>query len=78
MFLPPQQQLFPAQLKEVRFGPQQGDLRLLGSPSGQSAGGGARTRDRTVAADLRADSLTTEPPELRGEAIHHVGLLDCP
>ncbi|GFN95640.1 hypothetical protein PoB_002214600 [Plakobranchus ocellatus] len=28
--------------------PQQGDLRLSGPPSGQSAGGGARTRDRMV------------------------------
>ncbi|GFO05924.1 transposon tf2-11 polyprotein [Plakobranchus ocellatus] len=28
--------------------PQQGDLRLLGPPSGQGAGGGARTRDRRV------------------------------
>ncbi|GFN80699.1 hypothetical protein PoB_000720500 [Plakobranchus ocellatus] len=37
--------------------PQQGDLRLSGSPSGQSAGGGARTRDRRVPADLRTDSL---------------------
>ncbi|GFO30944.1 hypothetical protein PoB_005744900 [Plakobranchus ocellatus] len=35
---------------------------LLGPPSGKGTGGGARTRDRRVAADLRADSLTTEPP----------------
>ncbi|GFO44507.1 hypothetical protein PoB_007101200 [Plakobranchus ocellatus] len=28
--------------------PQQGDLRLSGPPSGQGAGGGARTRDRRV------------------------------
>ncbi|GFN88539.1 hypothetical protein PoB_001504500, partial [Plakobranchus ocellatus] len=34
--------------------PQQGDLRLLSPPSGQDAGGGARTRDRRVPADLRA------------------------
>ncbi|GFN74699.1 hypothetical protein PoB_000120500 [Plakobranchus ocellatus] len=39
--------------------PHQGDLRLLGPTSGQGAGGGARTRDRRVPADLRADSLTT-------------------
>ncbi|GFO15554.1 hypothetical protein PoB_004205900 [Plakobranchus ocellatus] len=39
--------------------PQQGDLRLSGPPSGQDAGGGARTRDRRVPADLRADSLAT-------------------
>ncbi|GFO07677.1 hypothetical protein PoB_003418200 [Plakobranchus ocellatus] len=31
-------------------------------PSGQGAGGEARTRDRWVPADLRADSLTTVPP----------------
>ncbi|GFO03121.1 hypothetical protein PoB_002962600 [Plakobranchus ocellatus] len=35
---------------------QQGDLRLSGPPSGQGAGSGARTRDRRVPADLRADS----------------------
>ncbi|GFN75713.1 hypothetical protein PoB_000221900 [Plakobranchus ocellatus] len=42
--------------------PQQGDLRLLGPPSGQGAGSGARTRDRRSAADLRAESLTAVPP----------------
>ncbi|GFO31800.1 hypothetical protein PoB_005830500 [Plakobranchus ocellatus] len=40
--------------------PQQGDLRLLGPPSGQGAGGGARTRDRRVPADLREDSPATQ------------------
>ncbi|GFO26263.1 hypothetical protein PoB_005276800 [Plakobranchus ocellatus] len=44
------------------IGPQQGDLRLSGPPSGQGAGGGARTRDRKVPEDLRADSLATKPP----------------
>ncbi|GFO01060.1 hypothetical protein PoB_002756500 [Plakobranchus ocellatus] len=42
--------------------PQQGDLRFSGPPSGQDAGGGARTRDRRVPVDLRADSLATVPP----------------
>ncbi|GFO48347.1 hypothetical protein PoB_007485200 [Plakobranchus ocellatus] len=42
--------------------PQQGDLRLSGPPSGQGAGGRARTRDRWIPADLRADSLPTAPP----------------
>ncbi|GFO22092.1 hypothetical protein PoB_004859700 [Plakobranchus ocellatus] len=42
--------------------PQQGDLRLSGPPVGRSAGGGARTRDRSVAADLSADSLATNAP----------------
>ncbi|GFO08923.1 hypothetical protein PoB_003542800 [Plakobranchus ocellatus] len=42
--------------------PQQGDLRLSGPPPRQDAGGGARTRDRRVPADLRADSLSTVPP----------------
>ncbi|GFO13388.1 serine/threonine-protein kinase 32c [Plakobranchus ocellatus] len=37
--------------------------RLSGPPSGQGAGGGARTRDRMVPADLRADSLATVPPK---------------
>ncbi|GFN87679.1 hypothetical protein PoB_001418500 [Plakobranchus ocellatus] len=45
----------------VRFlyiaSPQQGDLRLSGPPSGQSAGSGAQTSDRRVSADLKADSL---------------------
>ncbi|GFN96660.1 hypothetical protein PoB_002316600 [Plakobranchus ocellatus] len=40
---------------------QQGDLRL----SGQGAGGGARTRNRRIPADLRADSLATVPPTPR-------------
>ncbi|GFN95341.1 chemosensory receptor a [Plakobranchus ocellatus] len=43
-------------------GPQQGDLRLSGPPSGQGAGSGARTRDRMVPADLRADSQATVLP----------------
>ncbi|GFO09953.1 hypothetical protein PoB_003645800 [Plakobranchus ocellatus] len=42
--------------------PQQGDLRFLGPSSGQGAGGKARTRNRRVPADLRADSLATVPP----------------
>ncbi|GFO01306.1 hypothetical protein PoB_002781100 [Plakobranchus ocellatus] len=42
--------------------PQKGDLRLLGPPSGRGADGGARTRDRRVPADLRADSQATVPP----------------
>ncbi|GFN99609.1 hypothetical protein PoB_002611500 [Plakobranchus ocellatus] len=41
---------------------QQGDLRLLGLLSGQGVRSGARTRDRRVPADLRADSLTTVSP----------------
>ncbi|GFO45516.1 hypothetical protein PoB_007202100 [Plakobranchus ocellatus] len=42
--------------------PQQGDLRLSDPPSGQIADDRARTRDRRVPADLRADSLSTMPP----------------
>ncbi|GFN94058.1 hypothetical protein PoB_002056400 [Plakobranchus ocellatus] len=37
---------------------------LAGPPSGQGAGGGARTHDRRVPADLRADSLASKPPTL--------------
>ncbi|GFO07289.1 hypothetical protein PoB_003379400 [Plakobranchus ocellatus] len=33
-----------------------------GPPSGQGAGGGDRTRERKVPADLRLDSLATVPP----------------
>ncbi|GFN87126.1 hypothetical protein PoB_001363200 [Plakobranchus ocellatus] len=45
--------------------PQQGDLRLSGPPSGQGAGSGARTRDRRLPADLRADSQATLLPTPR-------------
>ncbi|GFO05947.1 hypothetical protein PoB_003245200 [Plakobranchus ocellatus] len=44
--------------------PQQGDLWLLGPPSGRGASGGARTRYRRVLADLRADSQAIVPPTL--------------
>ncbi|GFO29764.1 hypothetical protein PoB_005626900 [Plakobranchus ocellatus] len=33
-----------------------------GPPSGQGDGGGARTCDRRIPAELRADSLATVPP----------------
>ncbi|GFO19174.1 hypothetical protein PoB_004567900 [Plakobranchus ocellatus] len=39
---------------------QEGDLRLPGPPTGQGAGGGARTRDKRAPADIGADSLTSE------------------
>ncbi|GFN76956.1 hypothetical protein PoB_000346200 [Plakobranchus ocellatus] len=42
--------------------PQQGDLRFSGHPSRQGAGDGFRTRNRSVPADLRADSLAIVPP----------------
>ncbi|GFN90695.1 hypothetical protein PoB_001720100 [Plakobranchus ocellatus] len=42
--------------------PHQGNLRLLGLPSGRGADGGARTRDRRVPAYLRADSQATVLP----------------
>ncbi|GFN73712.1 hypothetical protein PoB_000021800 [Plakobranchus ocellatus] len=45
--------------------PQQDDLSLSGPPSGQGAGSGARTRDRRIPADLRADSLAPVPPTPR-------------
>ncbi|GFO12952.1 hypothetical protein PoB_003945700 [Plakobranchus ocellatus] len=35
---------------------------LSGLLSGRGASGGARTRDRRVPGDLRADSLATVPP----------------
>ncbi|GFO31827.1 hypothetical protein PoB_005833200 [Plakobranchus ocellatus] len=41
--------------------PQQGEPRVLDPPSGQGAGGGARTSDIRVSADHRADSLATLP-----------------
>ncbi|GFO04845.1 hypothetical protein PoB_003135000 [Plakobranchus ocellatus] len=55
--------LFSSQAKDNETtSPQQGDLRLSGPPSGQGAGSGARTRDRRVPADLRADSQATVLP----------------
>ncbi|GFO14083.1 hypothetical protein PoB_004058800 [Plakobranchus ocellatus] len=42
--------------------PQQCDLRLLGPPKDQGAGGGARTCNGMVRADTRIDSLSTVPP----------------
>ncbi|GFN98697.1 hypothetical protein PoB_002520300 [Plakobranchus ocellatus] len=64
------QQLILIQIASTSSGrigasPQQRDLRLTGPPSGQGAGGGARTRDRRFPADLRADSLATVPPTPR-------------
>ncbi|GFO21385.1 hypothetical protein PoB_004789000 [Plakobranchus ocellatus] len=60
--------LFPSGWLLVCFlyiaSPQQDDLRLSGFPSGQGAGGGARSRDRMVPAYLRADSRATVPPTL--------------
>ncbi|GFO47200.1 hypothetical protein PoB_007370500 [Plakobranchus ocellatus] len=41
---------------------QQDDLRLSSPPSGQGTSGGARTCDRRVPADLRANLLATVPP----------------
>ncbi|GFN83244.1 hypothetical protein PoB_000975000 [Plakobranchus ocellatus] len=49
--------------------PQEGDLRLLGPPSGQGANGGDRSRNRRVPAHLRADSLATVPPTLPKKAV---------
>ncbi|GFO34059.1 hypothetical protein PoB_006056400 [Plakobranchus ocellatus] len=40
-----------------------GDPRLSGTPSVQGAGGGARTRDRSIPADIRADLLANMPPK---------------
>ncbi|GFN81463.1 hypothetical protein PoB_000796900 [Plakobranchus ocellatus] len=42
------------------------DLRHSGPPSGQGAGGAARTRDRRVPADIRTDSPATVPPPEKG------------
>ncbi|GFO23950.1 hypothetical protein PoB_005045500 [Plakobranchus ocellatus] len=42
--------------------PHQSDLGFSGQPSSQGADGGARTRDRRVTADLKADSLPTVLP----------------
>ncbi|GFN95326.1 hypothetical protein PoB_002183200 [Plakobranchus ocellatus] len=48
---PPHQSTTPSVSKWpgtlVTPSPQQGDLSLLGPPSGQGTGGGARTRDRS-------------------------------
>ncbi|GFO23065.1 hypothetical protein PoB_004957000 [Plakobranchus ocellatus] len=57
--------------RTLQTSPQQGDPRLSGPPSGQGAGSGARTRDRRVPADLRADSQATvlpTPPPIKKKA----------
>ncbi|GFO33117.1 hypothetical protein PoB_005962200 [Plakobranchus ocellatus] len=69
-------------LSGLGVGPQQGDLRLSGPPSGQGAGSGARTRDRRVPADLRADSqatvLPTPPHKSRASlSVTLCKILDC-
>ncbi|GFO40599.1 hypothetical protein PoB_006710400 [Plakobranchus ocellatus] len=38
---------------------QQDDRKLSGPPPGKGAHGGARTRDRRVPADIKADSIKT-------------------
>ncbi|GFO12443.1 hypothetical protein PoB_003894800 [Plakobranchus ocellatus] len=53
--------------------PQQSDLMLSGPSSGQGAGSRARTCDRRVPADLKADSLATVPPKPRQKAVALVG-----
>ncbi|GFN86656.1 hypothetical protein PoB_001316200 [Plakobranchus ocellatus] len=52
--------------------PQHGDLRLKGPPSGQGASGGARTPNKRVSTDLRADSLSTVVPTPSIERWHTV------
>ncbi|GFN84310.1 hypothetical protein PoB_001081600 [Plakobranchus ocellatus] len=49
--------------EELANFPQQGALRLSGPLSGQDAGGGARTRDRRIHADIRVDSLAAVLPK---------------
>ncbi|GFO48215.1 hypothetical protein PoB_007472000 [Plakobranchus ocellatus] len=46
---------------ETDASPHEGDLWLKGPPSGRGAGGGAQTCNRSVSADLRADSQATVP-----------------
>ncbi|GFN88168.1 hypothetical protein PoB_001467400 [Plakobranchus ocellatus] len=59
--------VWPAQAHSSIFreGPQQGDLWLSDLPPGQGAGDGARTHDRRIPADIRADLLATVPPTPR-------------
>ncbi|GFO11209.1 hypothetical protein PoB_003771400 [Plakobranchus ocellatus] len=52
--------------------PQHRDLRLKGPPSGQGASGGARTPNKRVSTDLRADSLSTALPTPPIERWHTV------
>ncbi|GFN80113.1 hypothetical protein PoB_000661900 [Plakobranchus ocellatus] len=49
-------------LEDANFLNSYENMFITGSPSGQGAGGGTRTSDRRVPADLRVDSLATEPP----------------
>ncbi|GFN91085.1 hypothetical protein PoB_001759100 [Plakobranchus ocellatus] len=48
----------------AKASPQQDDFRLSGPPSGQrqSAGSRARTRERRIPVEFRAESLSTVPP----------------
>ncbi|GFO26387.1 hypothetical protein PoB_005289200 [Plakobranchus ocellatus] len=48
---------------DVPVSPQQGDLRFSSFPSGQGAGGGDRTRDRRVNADIREDQSDSKISE---------------
>ncbi|GFO21423.1 hypothetical protein PoB_004792800 [Plakobranchus ocellatus] len=50
-------------IKETR--PQQTDYHTFGSFVSHDAGGGARTCDKMIPADLRADLLATVPQKLR-------------
>ncbi|GFN84462.1 protein asunder homolog [Plakobranchus ocellatus] len=59
-----QEEITQLNMSESSELPQQGDLRLLD----QGADGGARTHDKRVPADLRADSLTTVPPTHRARS----------
>ncbi|GFO45447.1 hypothetical protein PoB_007195200 [Plakobranchus ocellatus] len=50
---------------EFEFSQVECDPKLSGPPSGQGAGGGARTCDRRVPVELRADLLATVQPTLQ-------------
>ncbi|GFO34095.1 solute carrier family 22 member 6-a [Plakobranchus ocellatus] len=51
-----------SQVRSLRIVSELGDLRPSGPPPSQGAGGGVRTRDRKVFADLRTDSLSAVTP----------------
>ncbi|GFO45852.1 hypothetical protein PoB_007235700 [Plakobranchus ocellatus] len=57
----PERKISSNKIDESIASPKQDDFRLSGPPSGQGVCGGARTRNRRIPVDLRADLPATVP-----------------